>query len=162
MASLLFKSQLQEYAQKASLSAPVYDTVKEGPPHVPNFKASVIVNGVKYESPDGFRNRKTAEHAAAQIALQELHKVANGGHVTVTNPVYETGLCKNLLQEYAQKMSLPVPSYKCAKEGDGHAASFTSTVEIAGICYQGGPAKSKKGAEIKAARTALTAIQAQQ
>ncbi|GLJ43596.1 hypothetical protein SUGI_0907370 [Cryptomeria japonica] len=161
MASLLFKSQLQEYAQKACISAPVYETSKEGPPHVPNFKASVIINGVRYESPDRFRNRKLAEHAVAQIALQELLKAANG-EVTTTNPVYETGLCKNLLQEYTQKMSLPVPSYKCSKEGEGHAASFTSTVEIAGICYQGGPAKSKKAAEIKAARTALTAIQAQQ
>lgn len=161
MASMLFKSQLQEYAQKACISAPIYETVKEGPPHVPNFKASVIVNGVKYECSECFRNRKDAEHAAAQIALEELHKAANGGYLTTTNPVYETGLCKNLLQEYAQKMSLPVPSYKCSREGAGHFAHFVSTVEIAGICYQGGPAKSKKGAEIKAARTALTAIQAQ-
>eukprot|EP01018_Ginkgo_biloba_P040112 Gb_24417 [translate_table: standard] len=83
---VMFKSQLQEYAQKSSLPAPLYETIKEGPSHEPNFRSSVIVNGVRYDSPPGFRNRKTAEHAAAQVALQELVKVANGAGY-VPNPV---------------------------------------------------------------------------
>ena len=117
-------------------------------------------NGVRYDSPTAFRNRKTAEHAAAQVALQELGKAANGAG-DIPNPVFESGLCKNLLQEYAQKLNLPVPSYCCEKAGEGHTSIFISTVEIAGISYVGGPAKNKKTAEIKAARTALSAIQTQ-
>uniref|UniRef100_A0AAT9XYA8 BcpLH protein n=1 Tax=Pinus taeda TaxID=3352 RepID=A0AAT9XYA8_PINTA len=157
---VMFKSQLQEYTQKHSLSAPIYEHVKEGPSHEPNFTATVIVNGIRYDSPTAFRNRKTAEHAAAQVALQELGKAANGAG-GIPNPVFESGLCKNLLQEYAQKLNLPVPSYCCEKSGEGHTGIFISTVEIAGISYVGGPAKNKKTAEIKAARTALSAIQTQ-
>eukprot|EP00252_Welwitschia_mirabilis_P015154 TRINITY_DN3334_c0_g1_i1.p1 TRINITY_DN3334_c0_g1~~TRINITY_DN3334_c0_g1_i1.p1 ORF type:complete len:405 (+),score=100.72 TRINITY_DN3334_c0_g1_i1:226-1440(+) len=157
---ILAKSQLQEYAQKASLPAPVYETTKDGPSHEPVFKASVTVNGVKYESSDGFRNRKSAEQAAAHVALQDLVKKTNetGSNLPA---VYESGLCKNLLQEYSQKLSLPVPLYTSTLTGEGQDAKFSCTVEIAGICYVGGPAKNKKEAEIKAARTALSAIQEQ-
>jgi dsRNA-specific ribonuclease len=70
----------------------------------------------------------------------------------------ETGLCKNLLQEYAQKMNFAIPSYVCTKQASG-IAPFICTVEIGGIQYIGATARTKKEAEIKAARTALLAIQ---
>jgi len=70
----------------------------------------------------------------------------------------ETGLCKNLLQEYAQKMNYAIPSYICTKQASG---PFICSVEIGGILYIGAAARTKKGAEIKAARTALLAIQGQ-
>uniref|UniRef100_I1R3D4 DRBM domain-containing protein n=1 Tax=Oryza glaberrima TaxID=4538 RepID=I1R3D4_ORYGL len=72
----------------------------------------------------------------------------------------ETGLCKNLLQEYAQKMNYAIPSYICTKSASG-LAPFICTVEIGGIQYIGAAARTKKDAEIKAARTALLAIQGQ-
>uniref|UniRef100_A0A0E0AKZ0 DRBM domain-containing protein n=1 Tax=Oryza glumipatula TaxID=40148 RepID=A0A0E0AKZ0_9ORYZ len=72
----------------------------------------------------------------------------------------ETGLCKNLLQEYAQKMNYAIPSYICTKPASG-LAPFICTVEIGGIQYIGAAARTKKDAEIKAARTALLAIQGQ-
>lgn len=73
---------------------------------------------------------------------------------------HETGLCKNLLQEYAQKMNFAIPLYQCQKDdGSGRAPLFSCTVEIGGIRYIGAVAKTKKEAEIKAARTALLAIQ---
>ena len=73
---------------------------------------------------------------------------------------HETGLCKNLLQEYAQKMNYAIPMYVCQKdESPGRGAFFSCTVEIGGIRYIGAAAKTKKEAEIKAARTALLAIQ---
>lgn len=83
---VMFKSQLQEYTQKHCLSAPIYEHVKEGPSHEPKFTATVIVNGIRYDTPTFFRNRKTAEHAAAQVALQQLGKAANGAGV-IPNPV---------------------------------------------------------------------------
>lgn len=48
------------------------------------------------------------------------------------------------------------------RQGKDHLLTFSATVEIAGVSYSGGFAKSKKEAEIKAARTALMAIQATQ
>ncbi|CAI9117539.1 OLC1v1018940C1 [Oldenlandia corymbosa var. corymbosa] len=74
---------------------------------------------------------------------------------------HETGLCKNLLQEFAQKMNYALPVYHCQKvETPGRGSSYSCTVETGGMKYIGGAAKTKKEAEIKAARTALLAIQA--
>jgi hypothetical protein len=73
---------------------------------------------------------------------------------------HETGLCKNLLQEYAQKMNYAIPVYHCQKDDTpGRVLPFSCTVEIGGIRYIGAAARTKKEAEIKAARTALLAIQ---
>ncbi|XP_011626425.1 double-stranded RNA-binding protein 7 [Amborella trichopoda] len=153
----VFKSRLQEYAQKAGIPTPVYETVKEGPSHEPIFRSSVTINDVKYDSLPGFANRKAAEQSAAEVALMELLK--SGTMDCIPHPVHETGLCKNLLQEYAQKMSYSVPSYTCTRDSNSNISSFVCTVEIGGIQYIGGAAKTKKEAEIKAARTALLAIQ---
>ncbi|XP_042437177.1 double-stranded RNA-binding protein 8-like [Zingiber officinale] len=154
----VFKSRLQEYAQKVGIPTPVYQTLKEGPSHEPVFKSTVIVKDVRYDSLPGFFNRKAAEQSAAEIALSEIHK---SGLMTENMPtVHETGLCKNLLQEYAQKMNYAIPSYICTKSSSG-ATPFICTVEIGGIQYIGAAARTKKEAEIKAARTALLAIQSQ-
>lgn len=73
---------------------------------------------------------------------------------------HETGLCKNLLQEYAQKMNYAIPLYECHKEEkQGRMPMYSCVVEIGGIKYIGAAASTKKEAEIKAARTALLAIQ---
>ncbi|KAK7282901.1 hypothetical protein RIF29_12013 [Crotalaria pallida] len=158
----VFKSRLQEYAQKVGLPTPVYETTKEGPSHEPCFRSTVIVNEVRYDSLPGFFNRKAAEQSAAEVALVELAK-SNEVNQSITQPVHETGLCKNLLQEYAQKMNYAMPLYQCKKDDlPGRASMFTCTVDIGGILYIGGAAKTKKEAEIKAARTALLAIQTSQ
>ncbi|KAK4571950.1 hypothetical protein RGQ29_030374 [Quercus rubra] len=155
----VFKSRLQEYAQKIGLPTPVYETIKEGPSHEPSFRSTVIVNDVRYDSLPGFFNRKAAEQSAAEVALSELAK-ASEFNQSISQPVHETGLCKNLLQEYAQKMNYAIPLYQCQKdETPGRVSLFSCTVEIGGIRYIGAAAKTKKEAEIKAARTALLAIQ---
>ncbi|CAN1325030.1 Double-stranded RNA-binding protein 1 [Linum perenne] len=147
----IFKSQLQEYAQKAGVPTPVYETTKEGPSHEPFFRSTVIVNDVRYDSLPGFMNRKAAEQSAAEVALIELAKSGDANH--------GTGLCKNLLQEYAQKKNFAVPSYQCQKYATQHRGhSFQCCVEIGGMKYIGALAKTKKEAEIKAARTAWFAI----
>ncbi|KAJ4963063.1 hypothetical protein NE237_023002 [Protea cynaroides] len=154
----IFKSRLQEYAQKAGILTPVYETTKEGPSHEPSFRSTVIVNNGRYDSLPGFFNRKAAEQSAAEIALIELAKSGNSKEC-ISSPVHETGLCKNLLQEYAQKMNYAIPSYAYRKVETQGKLYFTSTVEIGGIQYIGAVAKTKREAEIKAARTALLAIQ---
>ncbi|KAK1300012.1 Double-stranded RNA-binding protein 8 [Acorus calamus] len=152
----MFKSRLQEYAQKASIPTPVYDTTRDGPSHEPTFRSSVTVNNIRYDSLPGFFNRKAAEQSAAEVALLEVLKSSNMGEC-LTPPVHETGLCKNLLQEYAQKMNYAIPSYSSIKTNG--KMSYTCTVDVGGIQYIGTAARTKREAEIKAARTALLAIQ---
>ncbi|KVH88431.1 hypothetical protein Ccrd_026822 [Cynara cardunculus var. scolymus] len=155
----VFKSRLQEYAQKAGLTTPIYRTIKEGPSHQPLFRSTVVVNDESYHSLTGFLNRKAAEQSAAEIALIEIAK-SGATDKSVSHPVHETGLCKNLLQEYAQKMNYAIPSYICTKdEKKGRESPFSCTVDIGGIKYIGASAKTKKEAELKAAKTALLAIQ---
>ncbi|KAG6433100.1 hypothetical protein SASPL_104707 [Salvia splendens] len=155
----VFKSQLQEYCQKMGLITPVYETIKEGPSHEPIFKSAVVVNNVRYDSLPGFFNRKAAEQSAAEVALIELSK-SNNVNCGISQPVHETGLCKNLLQEYAQKMNYAIPLYDCRKEErEGKVPMYSCVVEIGSIKYIGASAGTKKEAEIKAARTALLAIQ---
>lgn len=75
---------------------------------------------------------------------------------------HETGLCKNLLQEYAQKMNYAIPLYQCKmKETLGRTPQYTCTVEIGGIKYTGAATRTKRDAEISAGRTALIAIQSE-
>ncbi|KAL6995208.1 Double-stranded RNA-binding protein 1 [Sarracenia purpurea var. burkii] len=82
----VFKSRLQEYAQKVGLSTPVYETIKEGPSHEPSFRSTVIINDVRYDSLPGFFNRKAAEQSAAEVALMQL---ANTGKMNecISQPV---------------------------------------------------------------------------
>lgn len=55
-------------------------------------------------------------------------------------------------------MNYAIPSYACAL-AQGKKSAFICTVDIGGIQYIGAAAGSKREAEIKAARTALLAIQ---
>lgn len=155
---VLPKIQLNEYTQKLSLPAPSYKYTKEGPSHNPRFRASVLVNGEMYDSKSEFLTSKEAMHDAARVALEDLNAK---GTTSVPNSVCETGQWKNVLQQHAQKLKFPLPNYTCEKSGDDHSPTFVSTVEVGGIFCTGGIAKSKKAAEMKAARKAFVAIQDQ-
>ncbi|KAL6180100.1 hypothetical protein ACLB2K_046768 [Fragaria x ananassa] len=140
------------------IKIPVYETTKEGPSHEPSFRSTVIVNDVRYDSLVGFTHRKAAEQSAAEVALRELSKSGDAAQC-ISQPVQEIGLCKNLLQEYAQKMNFSVPVYLCKTDfSSGKTPVYSCTVEIGGIRYIGATATTKKEAEIKVARTALLAI----
>ncbi|KZV34346.1 hypothetical protein F511_16865 [Dorcoceras hygrometricum] len=77
----------------------------------------------------------------------------------ISQPVHDTGLCKNLLQEYAQKMNYAIPLYECHLDNrSGRKPMYSCVLEIGGIKYIGASASTKKEAEIKVARTALLAI----
>ncbi|XP_062200863.1 double-stranded RNA-binding protein 6-like isoform X2 [Phragmites australis] len=70
----------------------------------------------------------------------------------------ETGVYKNLLQEVAQRVGAPLPSYTTERSGLGHLPVFTCTVELAGITFTGDPAKNKKQAEKNAASAAWSSL----
>ncbi|XP_051180512.1 double-stranded RNA-binding protein 8 isoform X2 [Lolium perenne] len=153
-----FKSWLQEYAEKADLPAPEYQTVKEGPAHGPVFRSTVAIDGAKYDSLPGFFNRKAAEQSAAEAALMEiLESIPTTKRIPADQ---QTGLWNNLLQEYAQEMNQSIPSYTWTRQASGKSP-YTCTIEIGGTQYIGHAGRSKKDAEIKAAWTALLAIKGQ-
>eukprot|EP00253_Pinus_taeda_P010919 PITA_10919 len=115
----MFKSRLQEYAQKASLPLP--------------------------------------ENAAAQVAVEDLHKLGLDIHFKVK----ETKPLKNLLSQFAVKRKIPLPIYQFKKEGMAHCPTFTATVAINGESYTGAPGNNKKAAARNAAYEAIRSIRTQ-
>jgi len=63
----------------------------------------------------------------------------------------ETGIYKNLLQETAHRAGLDLPVYTSVRSGPGHIPTFSCTVELAGMNFNGESAKTKKQAEKNAA-----------
>jgi len=70
----MYKNQLQELAQRSCFNLPSYACIREGPDHAPRFKATVNFNGETFESPVFCSTLRQAEHAAAEVALNELSK----------------------------------------------------------------------------------------
>ncbi|KAM7261863.1 hypothetical protein ACFE04_020940 [Oxalis oulophora] len=122
-----WKSHLQDYAQKVGISTPVYETTKGGPSHEPFFMSTVIVNDVRYKSLPQFMNRKAAEQSAAEIALLELTK-SGQIHETNTQPLHDTGLCKNLLQEYSENLNYDKFESLGSGEDDNYRISVDADV----------------------------------
>lgn len=67
-------------------------------------------------------------------------------------------LYKNLLQELTQKGGLRLPAYETKKSGPPHMPTFISTVEVRGERFQGQEAKTKRLAEVDAAKAAYTSL----
>ncbi|KAL8483853.1 hypothetical protein ACS0TY_026515 [Phlomoides rotata] len=141
----MYKNQLQQYAQKEDLGFPVYSTEAQGPPHDRRFKSRVCVNGKSYETTEFFPTLKEAEQAVAKVACQAL---------SVDVIQEDVGLYKNLLQEFAQKKGLRCPSYETVSSGMSHSPVFVSVVAVGTNTFQGAEAKTKKQAEMNAAKVA--------
>lgn len=97
----MYKSQLQEYAQKAGLMRPTYNHVREGAPHDPRFKATVVLNDQSYESTPGFLTVRSAEHAAAKVALDFLQKTQTSGIVPSSVVSLSSSSCIFFFSGYA-------------------------------------------------------------
>ncbi|KAM0935972.1 putative double-stranded RNA-binding domain-containing protein [Dioscorea sansibarensis] len=153
----MYKNQLQELAQRSCFNLPSYACIREGPDHAPRFKASVNFNGEIFEGPSNCTTLRQAEHAAAEVALHNLS--TRGPSRTLTARVLdETGVYKNLLQETAHRAGLKLPVYTTVRSGPGHQPVFTCNVELAGMSFNGEPAKTKKQAEKNAAMAAWSAL----
>ncbi|KAF8089395.1 hypothetical protein N665_0506s0003 [Sinapis alba] len=146
----VYKSQLQSYVLKQNMDLPVYAAERQGPAHAPLFRCKVTACGQTFQSHEFFPTLKAAEHAAAKVALASLTPLNPEGVVDVAY--------KNLLQEIAQKENSLLPVYGTSTSGPSHAPTFTSTVEIAGNVYKGEEAKTKKLAEMNAAKVAFMSI----
>lgn len=63
--------------QKKKWGLPKYTYVKEGPDHNPSFKASVVVNGVTFDTTNDSSSSKDAQNHAARLAV--FHFTNNSG-----------------------------------------------------------------------------------
>ncbi|XP_024401282.1 uncharacterized protein [Physcomitrium patens] len=154
----MYKNQLQELAQRSCFNLPAYACIREGPDHAPRFKATVNFNGEVFESPNYCNTLRQAEHAAAEVALNTLSR-RGPSQSLAARILDETGVCKNLLQETAQRAGVSLPVYATTRSGPGHLPVFTCTVEVANMSFSGEAAKTKKQAEKNAAMAAWSAIQ---
>ncbi|MEC9369168.1 MAG: putative dsRNA-binding protein, partial [Pseudomonadota bacterium] len=67
------------------------------------------------------------------------------------------GDAKSALQEWAQGMALPLPSYtELAREGPDHSPVFTTEVRVEGFAPEVGTGVNKRAAEQAAAQAMLT------
>ncbi|KAI5080952.1 hypothetical protein GOP47_0004135 [Adiantum capillus-veneris] len=153
----MYKNQLQELAQRSCFNLPSYSCIREGPDHAPRFKATVSFNGEVFESPGYHSTLRQAEHAAAEVALNILSR--RGPTQSLAARILdETGVCKNLLQETAQRAGVSLPVYTTVRSGPKHQPLFTCMVEVGGRNFVGEPAKTKKQAEKNAALAAWSAL----
>uniref|UniRef100_A0ACD5Y3D9 Uncharacterized protein n=1 Tax=Avena sativa TaxID=4498 RepID=A0ACD5Y3D9_AVESA len=153
----MYKNQLQELAQRSCFSLPAYVCTREGPDHAPRFKATVTFNGETFHGPTCCTTLRQAEHAAAEAALALLS--LRGPSTSLTAAILdETGVYKNLLQETAHRAGLKLPAYTTVRSGPGHSPVFASTVELAGLCFAGDAARTKKQAEKNAAMAAWSSL----
>eukprot|EP00268_Persea_americana_P053538 TRINITY_DN6065_c0_g1_i15.p1 TRINITY_DN6065_c0_g1~~TRINITY_DN6065_c0_g1_i15.p1 ORF type:complete len:479 (+),score=95.95 TRINITY_DN6065_c0_g1_i15:524-1960(+) len=144
----LCKNQLHGLAQRRNMQPPLYSCVRDGPPHSLRFKGKVSVGGQTFESPDFFRTLREAEHAAAKAALMELSAGVQEG---------EHSFYKTMLQELAAKQGFSL-QYKTITAGASHMPTFFSTVEVDGEVFSGKAAKTKKQAEMNAAKVAFSKL----
>lgn len=160
---LMHKNRLQEITHKLNIPLPIYQTVNEGFQHAPQFRATVLVDGVKYTSPNTFSTRKAAEKDVAELALRYISqkKPDEGfpqGFPEALPLIHEdTVFCKSILNEFATKMNIEMPAYNTIKP-EGLLPVFISSLVFNGVSYTGGAGKNKKEAEQLAARAVILSL----
>ncbi|PIM99437.1 hypothetical protein CDL12_28069 [Handroanthus impetiginosus] len=140
-----FKKKLQMYVRRKNLDSPVYHTKKEGI----CFRTRVSIGDEWFQSKGVFESAEEAEDSAAQAALLSLS--IDAFHED------DPRSYKILLQETVEKEGLPFPKYKTIKSEDScNFQTFSSTVEVGEEVFKGATEKTKKLAELNAAKAAYT------
>ncbi|XP_061948483.1 uncharacterized protein LOC133671676 [Populus nigra] len=158
--NLMYKNRLQEYTQKSSLQLPVYQTLNEGPAHMPRFRSTVWVDGARYRSQKTFLHRKAAEQDVANLALESILKRVKDEGCPLLLGVCEqidTVFCKSILNEFAVKVNREKPTYNTV-QSPGLLPVFISTLVFDGVSYTGDAGRNKKEAEQLAARAVILSL----
>ncbi|XP_075502162.1 double-stranded RNA-binding protein 1-like isoform X4 [Primulina tabacum] len=69
----MYKCKLQELCQRKSWNLPEYNTIKDGPDHLPRFKAIAVVNGLDFETPAECSSAKEAQNSVAKVAYDHFN-----------------------------------------------------------------------------------------
>ncbi|EYU41334.1 hypothetical protein ABFS82_12G026000 [Erythranthe guttata] len=151
-----YKNRLQQYTHRASMPLPIYETFNEGAQHASKFRSRVWVDGVCFTSPNTFSNRKASEQDAAKHALIGLReKVKNEGSSRI---LANATFCKSIINEYAVKMNIDLPSYLTNESKELSVPVFGSSLNLGGVTYVGAAGRNRKEAEQFAARSAILSI----
>ncbi|KAG9130029.1 hypothetical protein Leryth_024260 [Lithospermum erythrorhizon] len=155
----MYKNRLQEHTQKSGIALPVYQTIIETNYHPPRFRSIVNVDGLCYESPNSFSNRKESEQHVAKMALDDISRKPKPKPKEEPLPFLpeDTSLSKSIMNEYAVKMNLGRPTY-VTKQALGLIPVFISDLVLNGVNYTGQRAKNKKEAEQLAAHAAILSL----
>ncbi|KAM5584859.1 double-stranded RNA-binding protein 1-like [Rosa sericea] len=106
-----------------------------------------------FESPEfNTSTLKEAENAASEAASMSI-SFSDGFQDDEPGRLY-----KNLLQELAQREGFFMPAYTTVNSGASHMPTFSSTVDVEGEKFSGHVGKSKKQAELSAAKVAYTTL----
>ncbi|KAF4360499.1 hypothetical protein G4B88_003382 [Cannabis sativa] len=143
------KKQLQKYARQRNFGLPVYFCECDQCPEATQFMATVTVGDQIFESSGSFNTSKDAESDTAKVALMSF-LMENFQEASTPNFSEEC-------LEWREDLSTPV--YKTIKRGEPHKPIFFTSVELDGEIFHGKAAKSKKQAELDAARAAYVALQ---
>ncbi|XP_049394147.1 double-stranded RNA-binding protein 4-like [Solanum stenotomum] len=151
----MYKNQLQEYTQKNVKQLPIYQTVNEGFPHAPKFRAKVLVDGSEYQSKLTYPTKKEAEQAVAKIAYECIHNKIDARDISL---IYkEPMLCKSILYEFAVKRNLDRPIYN-TRYTEGPSSVYICHLVLGGKTYKGELAGSKQMAKQVAAQAAIESL----
>ncbi|XVF16405.1 hypothetical protein REPUB_Repub10bG0028400 [Reevesia pubescens] len=152
---LMHKNRLQEFAQRSSIPLPVYQTFNEGSPHAPRFRSNLVVDGICYTSRSTFSHRKAAEQDVAKYALECISKKLKDEGCPLIRE--DTVFCKSILNEFAVKMKLEMPTYNTI-QSEGLLPLFVSSLVFNGVKYSGETGRNKKEAEQLAARAVILSL----
>ncbi|KAJ9540852.1 hypothetical protein OSB04_027358 [Centaurea solstitialis] len=148
----LYKSLLNEYAQKLWKQIPIYQTSNEGSDHQPKFRSTVWANGVSYTSPNTFPQKKMAEMDVSKIAFLATKQKLKDDALRLVRE--DKSFCKSILVEYAVRMNVPKPAYQTSQL-ETTVPVFRSSLVVNGVSCTGADCKSKKEAEQSAARAII-------
>ncbi|XP_016505770.1 uncharacterized protein LOC107823594 isoform X1 [Nicotiana tabacum] len=112
----MYKSKLQELCQNKKWGLPKYWCMKDGAEHNPQFKASVVVDGINFDSPTFCKSSKEAHNEAAKFAF--LHFTFGGSLPTMEDSgvtkIEEA--CQNLrdhlITSEIEQVSVSLPTIK--------------------------------------------------
>ncbi|XP_038981575.1 double-stranded RNA-binding protein 1-like isoform X2 [Phoenix dactylifera] len=152
----MHKNRLQEYAQRSSIPLPIYQTINEGHPHAPQFRSTVLIDGVTFISSRTFLHRKEAEQDVAKLALEGISRKIKDEGISLIHA--DTTFCKSILYEYAVKMNIEKPTYTTSQLEGVLLPSFISSLVFDGKTYTGAAGRNKKEAEQIAARAVIQSI----
>ncbi|CAI9781357.1 unnamed protein product [Fraxinus pennsylvanica] len=137
----MYKSKLQELCHKCNWALPKYTCVKDGPDHIPQFKASVVVSGINFDTITICKSSKEAYNEAAKLAFLhftsdtlnqsgEYNEEPNSKNDVQSPKVHSDAVAnqlnenldlpekfKKMLQIFVERKDLALPVYHVEKEG---------------------------------------------